>query len=257
MTIAESWHDLEADLLGPEPDYDEAPPVEIDRATADRYLRRIAKLDAQHQADREVADAQIEQVQAWRGARAATYMEQRAWLQGVLRRFHEALLAIDPKIKTVKLPAGELHMRGQQPSWTFTEADTFLAWAHVHLPVAVRPAPPTFPSIDVNAAKRALTKEITNERGKVVDKVLGVVPDTMERPPGLKVEDVPDKFSVEFGDQEQDAIDARMEIAADQANAMADERDAQLDRVEDEADDRAAATADARDYIESVAGEPF
>lgn len=197
MTIAESWHDLEADLLGPEPDYDSEPPVELDRSTADRHLRRIAHLDARYAADKEVAEAQIEQVRAWLAGRYATYDAQRAWLHSTLRRFHEALLSIDPRAKTVKLPAGELKMRAQQPSWKFTDTAAFLAWAQENAPDVVRPPVPSEPSIDVNAAKKLLTQERRDEHDKVVATVRGVTADGT-RPPGLTVDDVDDKFSVEI-----------------------------------------------------------
>lgn len=184
MTIAESWHDLETDLLGEEPDYDAEPPVEIDRTVADRYLRRIAHLDAQQVADAEVAQAQIEQVQAWLARRYETHAAQRAWLSGVLRRFHEAVLTIDPKAKTIHLPAGDLKMRAQQDAVT-VDGEQYLPWAEAHRPDTLRVIPET-KAVDLRTVRAALVN------GCVIDA-------DGEVAPGVTVEARGPKFSIDLG----------------------------------------------------------
>lgn len=185
MTITDAWSHVEDVLLGPEPDYDTAPEEldPLDRATADRYLRRVGKLDAEHDAEKEVVQAQIDELQRWLASRYEGYMDRRGWLSARLRRFHEALLAIDDRVKTVKLPAGEIKMRAQPDAWTI-DAEAYLPWAKEHAPGTVRTVPAS-EAIDVRAVKEAFARTD-----------VGAVTTEGEVVPGVTVATIEAKFSI-------------------------------------------------------------
>lgn len=207
--IAESWHDLEAELLGPEPDYDTDPePIgTADRDQANRHLARIAKLDAAIDADIEVAEAQIERTTAWLESRRTVHAAQRRWHEQILERYHRAVLSVDPRLKTIKLPNGTLRARAQQPEWEWEDdGKVFGQWVWENRPdlaealVAFPPAPD--PKLVVTEAKKALTIE-ERKGSKVVARTFGKLEDGTA-PAGVKVTERDDKFDVVLADDEVD-----------------------------------------------------
>jgi hypothetical protein len=192
MSVAESWQALEDDLCGPEPDY-EAPPVEIpDLAEANRELARLARVRRQRATDREIAEAQIAQVEKWLEARDAHHQARAEYHLERLRHFHEAALTLDPTAKTLSLPNGTLRARALQPEWDFDE-DKFLPWAFENMTDAVRLRAP---EVDKAAAKAQLTRR--DEKGRAV--AYGITDDG-ETPPGVTVTERGLSFIVELAEE--------------------------------------------------------
>lgn len=215
MTATSARQDVADILLGEEPEWDDVEVVDIDRTTADRYLRRIAHLDSAHLDEAAAVQAQVDELQRWLRARYEGYMAQRGWLSARLQRFHEALLSADPRIKTVKLPAGELRMRAQQPSWTF-DALEFVPWAREHAPDLVRTIPES-QAVDVAAAKKSLMVAEWHDTDGATE--TNVVSLDGEAVPGVTIEQRDPKFSLVVG--------------ADDGYPCDEARDAQHDAITD------------------------
>jgi phage host-nuclease inhibitor protein Gam len=131
MTITEAWNDLESDLLGEAPDYDQPPSELPDLDAVNRELRRVAKIRRDRVTYEELAEAEMVRLRAALDARREHFARMEQWHLDRLRRYHEAALSIDPKAKTVQLPNGTLKARAGQPRWE-SETDTFVEWARAH-----------------------------------------------------------------------------------------------------------------------------
>lgn len=123
--LAESWDDLDDDLaftqLGAIPEDGGS----IDASLADRMLRRVLRERRAVEADEAVAQAQIDQVNAWLERRRAA--RDTSYLEACLRQYHEARLAVDPKAKTVSLPSGRLVARKAPDRVDVPDATAFFA----------------------------------------------------------------------------------------------------------------------------------
>lgn len=200
--LSEPWASLGDALLG-EPDYDDAPPelALADRDGANRHLGHIARLCRQEEIDAEVAAATLARLKAWVDERAAAIGTRIAYHEAILDRYHRAVLAIDPRLKTIKLPNGELRLRTQQPQWGF-DADEFIPWAQEHLPGAVRTPEPE-PMVDVKAAKDLLSIVRIPSAVEGVEHVVVVVTETGEPVVGVEVDPRADpKFSYGLASEE-------------------------------------------------------
>jgi len=190
MTIADAWEQLEVDMLGEPPDY-ETEAIEVpDAFEANRAIGWLARERRKRAALREVAEAQIEQVQRWLEAAEAKHVRAIEYHTGQLAQYHAAVLAKNPKAKTIELPNGTLTSRAQQPVWEFDD-EAFIAWARDHAPEAVRYPPAPDPEIDKAEAKNALTRR--DGKGRAI--AFGVTEDG-ETPPGVTVTSRDPKFEV-------------------------------------------------------------
>lgn len=129
MTITSAWDDLAAEMFGPEPDYDTEPTELPDADSVNRAIGRLGRIRSRATADREVAEAQIEQVRQWLEHRLASHDRAEAWHLDQLRSYHRAILASDPKRKTIALPNGTLKARAGQPAIEVTDEAAVVAWA--------------------------------------------------------------------------------------------------------------------------------
>lgn len=207
--IADAWHDLEDELLGPEPAYDgpEIEPVD-DAVGADRHLAWLRRIDAALAVQEEVAQAELERITAYLDRRRAEAASKRLYHEQVLERYHRAVLSSDARRKTIKLPHGTLRARAQQPVWEWAEdGDVFGRWVAENRPDLLEqlvdfPTEPPPPRLLVNAAKQALTVE--EHRGsKVVARTFGKFEDGTA-PEGVTVTERGDKFDVVLTDDEID-----------------------------------------------------
>lgn len=200
MTIAEftDTPDTNGQPWDVVPDADGEPPTLAltDRAGADRHLRAIARLENEYDLEKAGALAEVERIQQWIAQRYETLTAQTDWHRSVLHRYHEAVLAVDPRLKTIKLPHGELQARAQQPSWEI-DPTTALPWLQANLPSVVRPPKPGEPSIDVAALKRSVTVAGVDEGW---DEMRAVV--LGEPVPGVTVTARPAKFSTVIAEPE-------------------------------------------------------
>lgn len=180
-----------------EPPY-EAEPDEIlaDETSAldqaNWHLRYIDRIRRQRVDLEELFATEIDRLTARLGERLVLFDAQEAWHAKPVEALHRAIVARDETRKTITLPSGTLRARAQQPEWRYgtgtgdewvEETDTFLVWAQANAPHLVRVPEPIPPTVDKSAVKKALvTKDVA---GRPV--LLGVDPESGERPPGLAV----------------------------------------------------------------------
>lgn len=196
MTIT-AWDRLEADMLGEPPDYDDEPTEVPDAFEANRALGWLARERRERAALRDVAAAQIEQVEHWLEAAEAKHVRAIEYHLARLANYHAAVLRENPKSKTIDLPNGVLRARAQQPEWVFDD-ETFIAWALLHAPEAVRQPDPPAPEVDKNEAKALLTRK--DEKGRTLK--VGITEDG-ETPPGVTVTPRDPKFEVTLHEEVQ------------------------------------------------------
>ena len=127
MTITDAWNDLESDLLGEAPDYEQEPTELPDLDSVNRELRRVAKIRRDRQTYEELADAEMSRLRAALTARREHFERMEQWHLDRLRRYHQAALAIGGP-KTLTLPNGALKARAGQPKWEI-DSETFVQWA--------------------------------------------------------------------------------------------------------------------------------
>jgi hypothetical protein len=129
------------DFLGDEPDIDYDTPAEmpdgqaeaLDRASwhlkmAAKYSRQLSEIDA-------VYKAEMERLDIRRQHRLRILANQIAWHETPVESLHRALLAEDPKRKSIELPYGTSKIRASKtPKLEFTDMAATLAWAEENHP---------------------------------------------------------------------------------------------------------------------------
>jgi hypothetical protein len=105
--------DLEAwlaDDAGPAPDLDQPPPPVQDPTTAERYLRKLARLKAEKDEVEVVAAAEHHRIEAWERDRLSAIDRAAGWVRLALEAWFRAR-RLDGGSKTLDLPAGRLKLR--------------------------------------------------------------------------------------------------------------------------------------------------
>jgi hypothetical protein len=164
--------DLEKDLNNYlEQATDVKAPFEIkDDKAADWALRKIREAEARIEQVQRFADERKAEIDAW--AETATEREAHTitFFTGLLKAYHFKLHQDNPRIKTIKLPAGELQLRKSQPQYS-RDDDKLTAWLKAHRPEFVR----IKESPDWAEAKKALAVAgrhlVDPETGEIVDGV--------------------------------------------------------------------------------------
>lgn len=165
------------------------------REHVDRLLGRLARVRTAR--DRDVADAEVRraQIDAWLEARLAVHDNATQHIEAVLTAWHEYLLGLDPKAKTVSLPNGTLKSRARSASIKVTDEATFIEWAKANAVELVRTRVTEAPDRTVVAA--------TFEIAVVDGEPIVVNPTTGERPPGCTVDPGGRSFSIEVTQPEE------------------------------------------------------
>jgi len=174
--------DLEEFLSGPEPDYDQEPVAPLGADDADRHLRHLRRLRRQLDAATETANEQRARIDLWLSVQKATIDKAIDYHEACLTAYHRAVIARDPKAKTIRLPNGVLASRSQQPEVTYTDEAAFLAWAQAHAPHLVRQPEPPAPAPDKVAARKALALRTFAD-----DTTAVVFSETGETVPGVSI----------------------------------------------------------------------
>ena len=119
--------DLEAwlaDDAGPAPDLDEPPPPVADPTTAERYLRKLARLKAEAAEVEVVAAAEYDRINAWETDRLSAIGRAQEWVRAALEAWFRARRA-DGGSKTLDLPAGKLKLRAPGKPTVVFDPDAF------------------------------------------------------------------------------------------------------------------------------------
>lgn len=123
---------LEEYLIG-EPELDDVDGLELSAPesleAADWQLRKLARLRRLMAENESIAHAEITRVKTWLDEENAKLERQAAFYEQNLALFHRALLELDPKRKTITLPAGALKARKHPDRIEVLDADVFIAWA--------------------------------------------------------------------------------------------------------------------------------
>ena len=99
------------------------------------HMRKAAMLTAQCDQLAAVYKAEIERLQIRLGHRVRIINDQIAWHEEPVKGLHLALLARDPKRKTIELPYGTSKVQERKtPKLTITDQATLLAWAESNHP---------------------------------------------------------------------------------------------------------------------------
>ena len=99
------------------------------------HMRKAAMLTAQRDQLAAVYKAEIERLQIRLGHRVRIINDQIAWHEEPVKGLHLALLARDPKRKTIELPYGTSKVQERKtPKLTITDQATLLAWAESNHP---------------------------------------------------------------------------------------------------------------------------
>ena len=115
----------------PETDEEQAPLRERFRITsddqADWAVRKIAQARRDLAKAETLAEAEIARVTAWLDGQRKDAMRTVGFFEALLREHYLPRFASDPRLKTIKLPAGRVQVRAQQPEFQRDEA-ALLAW---------------------------------------------------------------------------------------------------------------------------------
>lgn len=139
--------ELQAALIGDEPDFRGTPSADTLALDSDQATRWMAQLDSIRCKRTEITaarDAAVARLDKLTNARKATLAEQEAWIEEALAIFHQVMLANDPEgAMTIVLPTGVLKSGTWGGDvWTYEDEDKFEAWVMDRLPGAVDyPAP--------------------------------------------------------------------------------------------------------------------
>jgi len=149
-------------------------PYEItDQSGAIWALRKIKMIEQRRQEARETAMSEAKKIMDWYEGINEKSDRDREYFDGLLLGYMNRLRQEDPKLKTVKLPGGELRVRKQQPKYEYDD-EAVMAWAEQWYPEAIQ-------------IKKSISRQAVKE----------YVKDTGEVVPGITISEVGDKFSVE------------------------------------------------------------
>lgn len=135
-------------------------------------LRKIRLINSRLEEAETTASAEINIIENWLKDQQEKASRERSFFEGLLREYMEDLRREDPKLKTMKLPGGELAFRKQQAEYSYDEAQ-LLPWAKEHLPEAVHVK---------ESILKSVVKDYVNQTGEVL--------------PGVRIDPRPDKFTV-------------------------------------------------------------
>lgn len=100
-----------------------------DDSAAQWALRTLASYHSERDRIRRNAQAEVERIQTKALADEKPIAAKIEWLTNELTGYHRRLLAADPKLKTYKLPGGNLVHRKGRTSTVVNDAEEFTRWA--------------------------------------------------------------------------------------------------------------------------------
>lgn len=108
-----------------------------DDSAAQWALRTLASYHSERDRIRRNAQAEVERIQTKALADEKPIAAKIDWLTNELTGYHRRLLAADPKLKTYKLPGGNLTHRVGSKRTTVVDEPAFVEWALENAPAAL------------------------------------------------------------------------------------------------------------------------
>jgi hypothetical protein len=158
-----------------------------DKEQAIWALRKIAIIERVRKEAREAAQAEIKRIQDWLADEEKRADQDRAYLDELLEQYHRAVLKDNPKLKTIKLPHGELQIRKQQPEY-LKEDSALAVYVKTNRPELLIPQEP---KVDWSTLKKSLQ---ATDDGRAVDTETG------EIVPGVSITERPAKFQIKLAE---------------------------------------------------------
>ena len=112
-----------------------------DDETAQRLLRSLARNTRERDRIRRNAAAEIDRIQAKALADEKPLNERIEWLENELSGYLRRLRQSDPKLKTYKLPGGNLTVRAGRSRTVVHDSHAFVEWALSAAPAALKIEP--------------------------------------------------------------------------------------------------------------------
>jgi len=183
---------LNLDFSNPFPELSEIAP-ELDESShfivqskdqAEWCLRQISRLKAKQSEIEELAQAEIEKINAWKKKETAKINDSISFFEELLKDFHRRTLEKDPKAKTIRLPSGSLEARKMPPEYRRDE-EKLLPWVEQNRP--------DFLIVEKSVNWADLKKKLSFENGCAFDPITGEVV------PGIEVIERGLKYRVRVG----------------------------------------------------------
>lgn len=146
-------------------------------------LRKLAIIRREMKQAEEQADREIQRIEHWLKGELERLQGDAEFFESLLCEYHRDIYEQNPKAKTVKLPAGTLKLRAQQPEFKRDE-DKLIAWLK-------GTGRADLVKIKESADWSALKKDVAVVNGQAIIKDTGEVVEgvtALERPPKFSVE---------------------------------------------------------------------
>ena len=139
-----------------------------DDDTAQRLLRSLARNTRERDRIRRNAAAEIDRIQAKAIADEHPLTEKIGWLENELAGYLRRLRESDPKLKTYKLPGGNLTVRAGRSRTIVNDGPAFVEWALSAAPAALKIEPLVSVLTPSHGFVRTDDGPIVNADGEVV-----------------------------------------------------------------------------------------
>lgn len=121
--------DEQFEVLAPEIERAEGEPFALrTELQADWALRRLQRIELRLGEIHATAVAERAVIDAWEAGESERLQADHDHFEGLLKAFMASTVDRDPKLRTVRLPHGELKARSTPDQWVF-DTDAFVGWA--------------------------------------------------------------------------------------------------------------------------------
>lgn len=157
-----------------------------DDEKANWALRKVKQFEDRKKENFALAEAEISKVEEWLEIVNADIQNSIEYFQSLLAEYAFNLKKQDPKMKTVKLPNGNLSFRKQQPQWNLDDETVLQALKKSNRTDLIK--------VTEKPMLADIKKVFVVVEGKAVD------PDTGEVVEGITIEERQEKFGVKVND---------------------------------------------------------
>lgn len=146
-------------------------------------VRKIARIEMKRRQCRELVEAETNRLKSWLEAREQEASRERSFFESLLRSYLEEQRQSDVRLKSIKLPAGSVGLRKQQPEF-IRDNERLLAWLKANHPELIK--------VQESPDWAGLKEASLVQGGTLAD------PETGEVVDGVKVVERPERLVVDF-----------------------------------------------------------